>query len=271
MLDINHPIIPWKAQCDLLSLPRSSGYYQEKETTAADEQLMKLIDRHYTEYPHEGKIKRSLWLTEQVSYTVGVRKVRTLMNKIGLETIYPKPDTSVPNKAYKIYPYLLRDLCIYYPNQVWATDITYLPLHHSHVYLFAIMDLNSRYVVAWCISPTLHADAYVDTLIVALSRCKCGILNTDQGAQFTSEAWIRVLTDEKISISMDGVGAYLDNIFLERLWRSVKQECVYLYEFKSIDEIRLAIDKYFDYYNNQRMHQSLDYQTPAKVYFQTQK
>jgi len=267
MIDRQHPQLSIPTQCALLNISPSTYYYQPVGLNSEDEQLMKLLDKHYTQYPFSGKIKRALYLTEQAGYPIGVRRVRTLMEKMGVETLYPKPNTSVANKAHQVYPYLLRDVPILSPNHVWSADITYLPLHHSHVYLFAIIDWFSRYVVQWCVVSTLEAHDYVNTLIQALSHSHCDIFNTDQGSQFTSSAWITVLKEENISISMDGRGCYLDNIFVERLWRSVKQECIYLREFDSMKEIVLALEDYFHYYNNVRFHQGLDYRTPAQVYY----
>lgn len=266
MIEANHPTLSIHQQCNLLDLHPSAYYYQPKPIDLEEERLMNLLDKHYTEYPFEGKIKRSRYLTEQVGYVVGVRRIRTLMAKMGLKTVYPKPNTSVANKAHKVYPYLLRDVDILYPNQVWAADITYLPLQNQHVYLFAIIDWFSRYVIEWCVSPSLETDDYVATLIKALSHSHCDIFNTDQGSQFTSKDWIEALTEEGVSISMDGRGCYYDNIFVERLWRTVKQECIYLHEFKTIENIRLTLNDYFQYYNHRRVHQGLGYHTPAQIY-----
>jgi len=266
MIDTQNPMLTVYDQCELLGLARSSHYYEAKPLSPEIERLMKLLDQHYTTYPFEGKIKRSKWLSKQVGYTLGVRRIRSLMQLMGLETLYPKPNTSIPGKGHNLYPYLLRELEICYPNQVWAADITYLPLQRSHVYLFAIIDWYSRYVVAWKVSASLSADFCVDTLLEALTQNRCDIFNTDQGSQFTSNEWIKVLKDEQVSISMDGRGCYFDNIFIERLWRSVKQECIYLQEFETMEQITLALTNYFEYYNQQRMHQSLAYKTPASWY-----
>lgn len=259
--------IPLSRRCELLGLSKSSYYYRKVPVADETERLMKLLDQHYTEHPYEGKIKRARWLSHQVGYTVGKKRVATLMKKMGLETVYPKPNTSVPDKAHAIYPYLLRDKEIIAPNQVWSTDITYIPLLGSHVYLMAIIDWYSRYVIEWSLSITLEADFCIEALKSALSRGHCDIFNTDQGSQFTSENWINTLVSAGISISMDGRGRYLDNIFVERLWRSVKQECVYLRDFTSVTEVKQALKKYFEYYNCERLHQALDYRTPAEIYF----
>ena len=262
-----NPDITLQRQCELLGLSRSSYYYQPAPLSREDERLMQLLDRHYTELPFEGKIKRSLWLSNQVGYTVGRKRVASLMEKMGIETLYPKSNTSAGNKEHMIYPYLLRDENITVPNQVWSADITYIPILGAPVYLIAIIDWYSRYVVEWALSISLEADFCVFALKQALSKSYCKIFNTDQGSQFTSEAWITVLKNAKISISMDGRGRYLDNIFVERLWRSVKQECVYLRDFSSVAEVKLALKEYFNYYNHQRLHQALKYKTPAEIYF----
>jgi putative transposase len=254
-------------QCMLLGLSVSSYYYSAKTFSAEDERLMVLLDEHYLQYPCEGKIKRARWLSKEVGYPVGKRLVKKLMEKMGLATVYPKPNTSVPNKEHEVFPYLLRDMDITRPNQVWAADITYIRMKGGHVYLVAIMDWYSRYVIQWAISPNMEAEFCVEALKNALLHARCEIFNTDQGAQFTSSDWINTLKAHSISISMDGRGRYLDNIFIERLWRSVKQEKIYRYDFNTIEEVELALTEYFDYYNNQRPHQSFDYLTPAEVYF----
>lgn len=228
---------------------------------------MRLIDAHYLEYPHEGARKISRML-KQNGYDVGRCRTHSLMKEMGIEPVYPKPNTSAPNKAHEVYPYLLKDADITKPNQVWCADITYLPLLGSHVYLVAIMDWYSRYVITWEVSISLEAAFCVTALNRALERNCCDIFNTDQGSQFTSNAWIDTLKAHHISISMDGRGRYLDNIFIERLWRSVKQECIYRYEFDSVKNLKTELQRYFDYYNHKRLHQSLDYKTPAEVYFE---
>lgn len=252
---------------ELIGLSRSTYYYQAKKTDTQTERLLQLLDAHYTAYPHEGKIKRAKWLSEQVGYTVGKKRVANLMRQMGIETLYPKPNTSAPDKTHEVYPYLLKEALITKPNQVWSADITYIPLLNSHVYLVAIMDWYSRFVLEWRISISLEATFCVEALQSALIKNRCDIFNTDQGSQFTSKAWIDTLKAHHISISMDGRGRYLDNIFIERLWRSVKQECVYLNEFASVAELKKALINYFEYYNYQRPHQTLDYHTPADYYF----
>ena len=268
LIEADEPALTRRQRCDLLGMSRSSYYYQPVEENPEDERLMQLLDQHYTDYPHEGKVKRALWLSQQVGYTVGRKRVASLMKQMGIATVYPKPNTSVPDKSHEVYPYLLKDADITYPNQVWSADITYVPLLGSHVYLMAIIDWYSRFVIDWRLSITLEADFCVEALKSALEKGRCDIFNTDQGSQFTSKAWINTLKAAHISISMDGRGRYLDNIFVERLWRSVKQECIYLNSFNSVAEVKAALIKYFDYYNHQRLHQSLDYQTPADVYYE---
>ena len=190
------------------------------------------------------------------------------MAKMGIATLYPKPNTSAPNKEHSVYPYLLRDIDINRANQVWSTDITYIPLLGSHVYLMAIIDWHSRYVIQWALSITLEANFCVLALKQALTKGRCEIFNTDQGSQFTSKHWLDVLLLAKIGISMDGRGRYLDNIFVERLWRSVKQECIYLRDFDTVTAVKEALCEYFDYYNNVRLHQALGYRTPAQVHYE---
>lgn len=255
-----------REQCYLLELASSSYYYHAIPCSAEDERLMALIDEHYLLRPHEGKIKRARWLTKKTGYPVGKRRVKKLMKIMRLETVYPKPNTSVPNKEHEVFPYLLREMNITKPNQVWAADITYIRMRGKHVYLVAIMDWYSRYVIGWAVSPNLEAEFCIEALKNALIDRRCEIFNTDQGSQFTSNDWINTLKSHKISISMDGRGRYLDNIFIERLWRSVKQEKIYRYDFDTITEVVDALTEYFEYYNYQRMHQSFDYCTPFEVY-----
>jgi len=264
-IEHDNPTISVRRQCELLGLSRSSYYYDDMPVDNK-QALMNLIDEHYCLYPTEGARKVSLMLKSR-GYDVGRYATQRLMQEMGIEPIYPKPNTSVPNKAHAIYPYLLRDMEISAPNQVWAADITYCRLKQGFAYLVAIMDWYSRYVIEWELSSTLDADFCVAALKRALEKGRCDIFNTDQGSQFTSSLWIDELTKHHITISMDGKGRYLDNIFVERLWRSVKCECVYLHDFQSIKQIRQGLEGYFQYYNFKRFHQGLDYLTPAEVYF----
>lgn len=265
-IDAAHPTLSIAEQCDLLELSRSSYYYQCAAAHPGKELIMQLIDEHYLEYPHEGARKISRMLAQK-GYAIGRYQTGSIMKEMGIAPIYPKPNTSVPNKAHEVYAYLLNDVDITRPNQVWCADITYIRLLNTHVYLVAIMDWYSRYVISWELSTSMDVEFCIAALRRALSENSCDIFNTDQGSQFTSSAWIDTLKAHHISISMDGRGRYLDNIFIERLWRSVKQECIYRHQFESVKEVKVALKNYFDYYNHKRMHQTLDYRTPAEVYF----
>jgi putative transposase len=265
-IETTHPSLSIEQQCHLLGLPRSSYYYEAKPEPECLYAIMNLIDEHYCQHPAEGARKVSLMLKSH-GYDISRHSSQRIMQEMGIEPIYPKPNTSAPNKAHSVYPYLLRDMDIVKPNQVWAADITYCRLKHGFAYLVAIMDWCSRYVIEWELSNTLDADFCVATLQRALTKGRCEIFNTDQGSQFTSAAWIDELKKHHISISMDGKGRYLDNIFVERLWRSVKCECIYIHDFQSIKQMRKGLEEYFNYYNFKRPHQGLDYLTPSEVYF----
>lgn len=257
-------------QCHLIGLSRSSYYYQSlQEIDEYTLQLMNSIDEEFTCHPFLGTRRMREYLIEQ-GHSINRKRVQHLYQLMGIEAIYPKPNLSKPNKEHQIYPYLLRGKKITARNQVWSTDITYIRLQQGFVYLVAIIDWFSRYVLDWQISTTLEADFCIETLTRTLERMElnCEIFNTDQGSQFTSNDFINVLKKYKIKISMDGRGRALDNIFVERLWRSVKYECIYLKEFGTVDSVQRALQEYFEYYNHKRHHQSLDYRTPAKVYFE---
>lgn len=231
------------------------------EDTAA----MRLIDETYTKHPFYG-VRRITNALRQLGQCINHKRVARLMRVMGLEAIYPKPRLSVARKDRRKYPYLLRHLPITCPDQVWGTDITYIRLRHGFVYLAAIMDWFSRYVVSWALSITLDADFCVDMLNKALETGRPEIYNSDQGVQFTSEVFTGILEEHCIRISMDGRGRAFDNIFVERLWRSVKYEEVYIKEYDSVREARCSLKRYFDFYNNERPHQSLGYKTPFEVY-----
>ena len=267
-IEADHPSIRIERQCELLGLARSSYYYQCAPEPECRWEIMNLIDEHYCLHPAEGARKVSLVLKSH-GHDVGRHGTQRLMQEMGIEPIYPKPNTSVPNKAHAIYPYLLRDMKIITPNQVWAADITYCRLQQGFAYLVAIIDWHSRYVIEWELSSTMDTTFCLSALRQALEKGSCDIFNTEQGSQFTSAAWINELSKHQIDISMDGKGRYLDNIFIERLWRSVKCECIYLHDFQSINQMRKGLEDYFQYYNNERRHQGLDYLTPAEVYFQS--
>lgn len=255
-----------RKQCELLSINRSSLYYQPKPISELDITLMNLLDQQYTKTPFYG-VKRMTAYLRQLGYQVGEKRVRRLLRQMGLDAIYQHPNTSKPNSEHQVYPYLLRHVPISRCNQVWSTDITYIRLAKGFVYLMAVIDWYSRYVLDWSLSTTLEADFCVDTVSSLLHNgLRCEIFNTDQGSQFTSPRFTRPLIEQGIAISMDGRGRALDNIFVERLWRSVKYECVYLRQFETVSQARAGLKEYFEFYNHERLHQSLDYHTPAQVY-----
>lgn len=267
LIDWEHPRISVVRQCQLLRVSRSSLYYQSVPVSPENLTLMRLLDEEYTRHPFLGVIKLTNWLKMQGYPHVGKRRVRRLLRLMGLMAIFPGPNLSRPAPGHKIYPYLLRGLAIVRVNQVWSVDITYVRLKGSFVYLVAIIDWYSRYVLAFGVSITLEADFCVETLERALIRAKPEIFNSDQGSQFTSPRHTKVLEDAGVLISMDGKGRAIDNIFVERLWRSLKYEEVYLKDYQSVQEAKDGIRRYFEYYNNERQHQSLGYRTPADVYF----
>jgi putative transposase len=252
-------------QCELLDINRSSVYYNPADPSEYELELMGLLDKQYLRTPFYGSRKMAAWLRSQ-GYSVNRKRVQRLMRRMGIEAIYRRPRTTRSDSGHKVYPYLLRNLQIDKVNQVWATDITYIPTAHGFIYLVCIMDWHSRYVLSWRLSNTLETDFCVDALEEAL-RCEApGIFNTDQGRQFTSEAFTSVLLNRGVQISMDSVGAYMDNIFIERLWQSVKYEEVYLKAYDSVAEARAGIGAYLRFYNNERLHEALGYQTPAQVF-----
>ena len=253
-------------QCRLLSINRSGLYYQPKGPSDEDLVLMKLIDRQYLATPFYGARKIAVVLKKQSGLTVNRKRVRRLMQFMGIRAVYRRPRTSKPAPEHEIYPYLLRDLKIKRPNQVWAADITYIPMSRGFLYLVAIIDWYSRYVISWRLSNTLDADFCVAVLEEALSRGTPEIFNTDQGSQFTGEAFTSLLKEHNVRISMDGKGSYNDNLFIERLWRTVKYEEVYLKAYEDGREARISLGEYFRFYNTSRPHQSLGYRTPAEVY-----
>jgi putative transposase len=250
----------------LLSINRSSLYYQPRPVDPTEIMLMRLLDEQYTKTPFYGVRKMTAYLRE-LGYAVNPKRVRRLLRLMGLEAVYQKPNTSKGNAAHPVYPYLLRGLPIVRCNQVWSTDITYIRLARGFVYLMAVIDWYSRYVLDWSISTTLEADFCIDTVGSLLTQGRrCEIFNTDQGAQFTTPRFTQPLLDHSIQISMDGRGRALDNIFVERLWRTVKYEHVYLQEIQTVQDARSGLKQYFEFYNHERLHQSLGYRTPAQVY-----
>jgi len=268
VVDRRHPSLSMVRQCNLLDISRSGLYYQPKGISEEDLTLMKLIDRQYLATPFYGARKIAAWLKSQ-NYGVNRKRVQRLMRIMGLKAIYRRPRTSKPAPGHKIYPYLLSGLKITRPNQVWAADITYIPMARGFLYLVAIIDWYSRYVLSWRLSNTLDADFCVEALEDALRKGKPDIFNTDQGSQFTSEAFTGILKEHGIRISMDGKGSYNDNLFIERLWRSVKYEEVYLKAYQDGREARIGLGNYFRFYNTERPHQSHGYRTPAEVYYTT--
>ena len=252
-------------QCELLDLARSSYYYQPLGESAENLQVMRLLDEQYTRTPFYGIRRMTAWL-KTLGYAINHKRVERLMSTMGLEAIYPKPRLSQPGANPTIYPYLLRGLSIQRQNQVWSTDITYIRLAHGFVYLVAILDWFSRYVLSWQLSITLDVSFCLQALDQALLQAQPEIFNTDQGVQFTSREFTQRLQTAGIRISMDGRGRALDNIFVERLWRSVKYEEVYLKDYQTVREAECNLRDYFMFYNHERVHQALGYRTPAAVY-----
>lgn len=254
-----------RTQCSLLSIHRSGIYYVPKGVSESDVTVMRMIDEHYTRTPYYG-VERMTKRLHRDGVVIGHNRVRRLLRLMGLVAVYPKRKTSNKHPEHKIYPYLLGGVQIERINQVWSADITYIRLSRGFVYLVAIIDWFSRYVLAWSVSITLESQFCVDALEEALSKGKPEIFNTDQGSQFTSADFTGKLKDAGIQISMDGKGRVFDNIFVERLWRSVKYEEVYLNEYVRVRDAVNGIGAYMDFYNNERLHQSLEYKTPAEIH-----
>lgn len=268
-IDANNQSLSIYRQCELIDLPRSSYYRPRALSTDSDENylLMNLIDEEYTKHPFYGTRQMRNYLRRQ-GHKVNRKRVQRLMRKMGLQSIAPKPNTSKSHPEHKKYPYLLRNMEISCPNQVWCSDITYIPLPGGFVYLTAVMDWHSRYVLSWEISVTMDSSFCVSALESAFRLYgKPEIFNTDQGVQYTSKEFVSTVLDNNVLISMDGKGRCIDNIFIERLWRSVKYEEVYTKEYSSVDELIKSLKIYFNFYNNERPHASLRGQTPAEVYW----
>jgi putative transposase len=265
MMEKKHPRLSLVRQCALLGISRSSVYYQSKGISDHDLELMALIDHQYLKTPFYGSRRMRVWLKGQ-GHEVNRKRVRRLMRLMGITAIYQRPNTSKPTPGHNIYPYLLRGVTIDRVNQVWGADITYIPMAHGFVYLVAIMDWYSRYVLAWRLSNTLDVEFCIEALKEALSKWIPEIFNTDQGSQFTSEVFTGVLLKKGIQISMDGKGRCQDNIFVERLWRSLKYEEVYLKDYQRVPEARAGIGAYLNFYNEERPHQALGYRTPGEVF-----
>ncbi len=266
MVEMQSPTHSISEQCRMLSVHRSGLYYKPEGESEENLHLMRLIDEQYLKTPFYGFRKMTKFLKEE-GYPVNRKRVRRLMRLIGLCAIYSKPYLSDPDKKHKKYPYLLKGLKIEKTNQVWAADITYVPMKKGFLYLIAIMDLHSRYVLNWGLSNSMDAEWCTEVLKETIAmHGKPEIFNTDQGSQFTSESFTKVLLDEKIQISMDGKGRACDNIFIERLWRSLKYENIYLHAYQDGVELYEGLKKYFQFYNHQRYHQSLNYKTPGEIY-----
>jgi putative transposase len=254
-----------RRQCELLGLCRSSLYYQPASETAANLRLMRLLDQEYTAHPFLGSRRLTKWLIER-GEAVNRKRVQRLLRLMGLEAIYPKPRLRAARAGHRVYPYLLRNVSIQRPDQVWSTDITYVPLACGFMYLAAVLDWYSRYVIAWRLSNTLDGSFCLEMLDEALGRGRPEVFNTDQGVQFTAQAWTGRLEAAGVAVSMDGRGRCLDNVFVERLWRTVKYEDIYLRGYEAVPELQQGLGRYFRYYNEERLHQALDYRTPAAVY-----
>ena len=258
-------------QCELLDVNRSSLYYRPRETSGEDEELMSLIDRIYLEYPFKGSRRVVYALRDRHGIRVNRKRVRRLMGLMGLCALYPRRRTTVRDAGHKVYPYLLGGVKISRPDQVWAADITYVPMDRGFVYLVAVMDWHSRKVLSWKVSNTMDVSFCVEALEEALGRYgRPGIFNTDQGSQFTSEAFTEVLKENDIRISMDGKGSWRDNVFVERLWRSLKYEEVHLKAYESVGMAKAEIGKWIEFYNSVRRHSGLGGLTPDQVYYSSE-
>jgi putative transposase len=268
MIDRDHKL-PIKRQAKLLDISRGTVYYQPRPISPSNQRLMNRIDRLHLELPFAGaRMLRDLLLLE--GHRVGRSKVSRFMRLMGIEALYRKPKTTRRNSEHKVYPYLLRNLPVTRCNQVWAMDITYIPMARGFVYLAAVVDWHSRRVLSWKVSTTMDVHFCIEAVEEAMERFgKPDIFNTDQGSQFTSQAFTGLLKDNGIRISMDGKGAWRDNVFVERLWRSVKYEEVYLHAYDTVSAAKAGLDRYFRFYNSRRPHSSLDRQTPDQFYFDT--
>ena len=267
MVDWNDPVFPVSVQAQMLSLNRSSLYYKPLPSSEWDLQLNRLIDITYTKHPEFGYRRITAWLESCYGFHADKKTVLSRMQEMGIQAVYPRQNTSKPNPASKIYPYLLKDVQASYPNHVWSIDITYIPIRKNWLYLTAIIDWYSRYVLSWTMNDTLEIPFVLEACKYALRDAKPSIMNSDQGSHFTSPKYINLFLEAGVLISMDHRGRAYDNIFIERFWRSLKYEDIYLKDYSYPREARLGIRKYMDFYNNKRPHQSLGYKTPAGVYF----
>lgn len=265
-MELNHPVLSQRRQCEILGICRSSLYYEQKKPTEWNLQLMRAIDEEFLKHPFYGRRRMTITMQKQ-GFNVGQKKIRSAMQFMGLEAIYPKPNLSLANREHKKFPYLLRNLIVTHPNQAWAADITYIPLIMGFGYLFAIIDWFSRYVIDWELSNLLESEFCIETLDRSLTKTNPDIFNTDQGVQFTCNQFVQKLENKGIKISMDGKGRALDNVFVERLWRSVKYEDVYIKCYETLKDVKAGLKSYFEFYNEKRPHQGIGYRTPAEVYF----
>lgn len=271
LMIVTHPQLSIKRQCELLDISRSSWYYEPLPETEFNLSLMRIMDEQYLQTPFYGVCQMTAHL-QRCGYAVNEKRVRRLLRLMGLEAIYPKPNLSRPDKMHTIYPYLLRGVAITSVNHVWSTDITYIPMAKGFMYLAAVMDWHSRYVLSWELSNSMESSFCVEVLQRALEKHgNPQIFNTDQGSQFTSNSFTGVLLDKGISISMDGKGRATDNVFIERLWRSLKYEYVYLDVPETGPQLYKGLDKYFEFYNRQRPHSSLKTRTPHEIYYDHRK
>jgi putative transposase len=254
-----------------LGLPRSTFYYEPATESQENLRLMRLIDEQYLKCPFFGSRRMAVWLKEDQGEEVNRKRVQRLMRLMRLEVIYPRPNLSAPGRDHRVYPYLLRGVEIERPDQVWSTDITYIPMAHGFMYLAAVLDWHSRCVLAWRLSNTLDGEFCLDMLQEALSRGQPEVFNTDQGTQFTSLAWTSRLEAAGVKVSMDGKGRCLDNVLVERLWRSLKYEEIYPRCYETVPALRAGLIRYLTFYNEERRHQALGYRTPAEVYRQNRR
>jgi putative transposase len=265
LVDPGDRVLSVSRQCELLGLSRSSFYYEPATETAENLSLMEKIDREYTAHPFLGSRRMTTWLRGE-GHEINRKRVQRLMRLMGLEAVYPKPKLSVGGAGHKVYPYLLRNVTIERTDQVWSTDITYIPMPTGFMYLTAVIDWYSRYVLSWRLSNSLDVEFCLEALDEALKRGCPEVFNTDQGVQFTSASYTSRLEAAGAKVSMDGKGRCLDNVFVERLWRTVKYEEVYLWRHETVPELQSGLTRYFGYYNGERRHQSLEDRTPAEVY-----
>jgi putative transposase len=270
LIDVHHQKLSLRRQCQLLGINRSTVYYKAQEVDAEAIDLLNEIREIWEKYPFYGyrRIAKELQFK---GYVVNGKRVRRLMKLGSIHAIYSGPNTSRRNKLHAVHPYLLGNLEVNRSNQVWMVDLTYLRLNGGFMYLVAFIDVHSRYIVSWSLSNSLETACCIEALKKGLTNAEPDIINSDQGCQFTSEGWIDFLSEWNISISMTGKGRCIDNVYIERFWRSFKQEKFYLHEYNTVKELRLAIAEYVEFYNQRRWHQSLDYKTPAEVYFEQER